>query len=61
MTVVDNSVLLCLEQLQKYQSDLMKDLKDANKEEKDKIKEYDKKMDSCSQLIQSIIKFRRSL
>lgn len=59
--LVDNSVLNCLEQLQKYQTELMKELKDTNKEEKEKVKDMDKKLDSCSQLIQSIIKFRRSL
>lgn len=59
--LVDNSVLNCLEQLQKYQTELMKELKDTNKEEKEKVKGMDKKLDSCSQLIQSIIKFRRSL
>ena len=59
--LVDSSVLNCLEQLQKYQTELMKELKDTSKEEKEKVKEMDKKLDSCSQLIQSIIKFRRSL
>ena len=58
--LVDHSVLNCLEQLQKYQSELMNMLKEV-KDDKDKSKEYDKKLDACSQLIQSIIKFRRSL
>jgi len=58
--LVDHSVLNCLEQLQKYQSELMNMLKEV-KDDKDKSKEYDKKLDACSLLIQSIIKFRRSL
>jgi hypothetical protein len=58
--LVENSVFSCLEQLQKYQSDLMKSLQEKEEDEKKK-KENDKKLDACTQLISAIIKFRRVL
>jgi chromosome segregation ATPase len=57
---IENSVINCLEQLQQYQTEIMKNLKDV-KDDKEKVKEYDKQLDACSHLIQSIIKFKRCL
>ncbi len=57
---IENSVMNCLEQLQQFQSELMKNLKDV-KDDKEKVKEYDKQLDACCHLIQSMIKFKRSL
>lgn len=56
--MLEISVMNLFEDLQKFQTDIIKDLKTHN-DDKEKCKEFDKKLDAVALFINAIIKFRR--
>ena len=58
--MLNQTLVNLFEELTQHQKDVIKELKDA-KDDKDLIKQLDKKLDGVSLFIAALVKFRRTI